>query len=227
MARSEAMHSGGDAQLTANQIELGPDARIQGRLRYRSPNAPKRAASAQIAGGIEDFGPRPASPNRDFSIAGLLLWSLGLGAVAALLLSVLPAFSKEVSATVRGVPGISLFIGFIALVCIPVALIIAMITVVGIPAGLLALLVYPVLLLLGYVSAGMALGDMALERVKSGQASAIGVRIFTAVVALLFLGLLAKIPVLGSLIGVLCMLAGMGALLLALWNRRKSPGQMA
>jgi hypothetical protein len=112
--------------------------------------------------------------------------------------------------------------GFIVLVCLPVAAIIALVTVIGIPAGLLALLSWPVLLLLGYVCAGVAVGDMALARLQPDRAQVLGGRIIAAVLALLALSLISRIPVAGGLISLVAMLAGSGAMLLQLWQGRKA-----
>jgi hypothetical protein len=216
---------GGDAQLTGTVIELGPDARIGGSLRYRSPNELKRAASAQVGGAVERLpGTGRQSPRGNVPIAGMLVWSLGLGALAALLLVLVPAFAREVSDTIRNRLGMSLLAGLIALVCIPVALVIALIAIIGIPVGLMALLAYPALLLLGYVLAGVALGDFAHARFRTGHLPSHGSRIIAAVIALLVLGLLAAIPVLGGLLCLMFTLAGMGALLLQLWKVRKVTG---
>lgn len=215
---------GGDAQLVGDDLELGPDARITGNLRYRSRNELQRAPSAQVGGTVERLpwtGPRKDRTHR-FPVAGLLIWTAGLGVLAALLLAIVPAFTQGMGTTLRTRFGWSLLSGFIVLVCLPAAAILALITVVGIPVGLLALLVYPVLLLLGYVCAGVALGDMALARIRPARAPSGGSRILAAVLALLALALLTRIPVLGGLIGVLAMLAGLGALLLQLWQQRKS-----
>jgi hypothetical protein len=43
----------GDAEVRAEQLEIGPDARIGGRLIYRGPAPPEVPESAVIAGGIE------------------------------------------------------------------------------------------------------------------------------------------------------------------------------
>jgi hypothetical protein len=41
------------ALIAGGDIELGPNARIQGSMRYRSPKELKRAAGAQVAGLVE------------------------------------------------------------------------------------------------------------------------------------------------------------------------------
>src|SRR5439155_22264791 len=47
----------GDVDATGRDIELGPSARIAGKLRYRSAEEPKRDPSAQVRGGIEAMRP--------------------------------------------------------------------------------------------------------------------------------------------------------------------------
>lgn len=205
---------GGDAQIVAKQIELGPEARIHGNLRYRSQNELKRDPAAQVGGIVERMPGRglPA-PRSRFPLAGMLVWSLGLAALAALLVVFAPIASVKISDTILQRPGTSLLTGFIALVCIPVALVLAIITVIGIPIGMLALLLYPALLLLGYVAGGIAMGDLALARVLATRPPTPVRRILAAFVALLVLAVLARTPVVGGLISLACALAGAGALL--------------
>ncbi len=205
---------GGDVRVAGGDIELGPNARIKGNLRYRSRHELHRSPGAQVSGTVERLPwQEHARARAHVPIIGLLVWSLGLGVVAAILLATMPVFTQRVSSTARTRFGWSLLLGLIAFACIPVALIIALVTVIGIPIALLALLLYPVLLLVGYVLAGVALGDAALRRLKPERAAERNGRIVAALVALLVLGLLARIPLLGGLIGLLALLVGLGALL--------------
>jgi cytoskeletal protein CcmA (bactofilin family) len=206
---------GGDVRLGGGDIELGPDARIKGNLLYRSRNELKRATGAQVLGSVKRLpSQKPMRAPEPVRGVGLLLWwCIGLGVLAAILLATLPAFTKRVSSTARERPGWSLLFGFIALVVIPIACIIALVTVIGIPVGVLTFLAYPILLLVGYVLAAVALGDMALTRIQPDRADERSRRIIAALVALLILGLLARVPVLGGWVGLLVLLLGVGALL--------------
>ena len=113
-------------------------------------------------------------------------------------------------------PGLALLSGFIELVCIPVAALIFFITLIGAPLGLLALLLYFVLLLLGYVATSVALGDWALQRWKTEAAARTAWRIGAAVLAVLVLALLGSVPWLGGLVAFVALLAGIGAIVLQL-----------
>jgi hypothetical protein len=130
------------------------------------------------------------------------------------LVAALPGFTTRVAATLRSRAAMSLLIGFIALVCIPVLAIVLFVTLVGIPLALLTLVAYAALLLLGHVVTGIGLGDWALARFRAGDAARTGWRIGAAVVALLAIAILARIPFLGGLVTFLVLIAGVGALLM-------------
>lgn len=204
----------GDVRLAGGDIELGPKARIKGSLRYRSGNELKRAPGAEVIGEVQRLSPAAPVPSPVLPALGaLLVWCLGLGVVASILLASAPTLTERVSRAARGRLGECLLYGLIALVGIPVVAIVALVTVIGIPVGLLALLAYPILLLVGYVLAAVALGDMALSRMQPNRAGERNRRIIASVVALLLLGLLAQIPVLGAFLGLIVLVVGLGALL--------------
>jgi hypothetical protein len=116
----------------------------------------------------------------------------------------------------------SLLLGFVLLVCMPIAALLLIVTLIGIPLGLLIIALYLALLPLGYVSAAVGLGDWGLQRLRAAAAAHLGWRIGAAATALVALALLGAIPWLGSWIGFAALLAGLGALLLQ-W-RAKAPG---
>lgn len=216
----------GDVIATAGRVELGPNARIGGKLRYASGDEIRRDAAAQVAGGIE----RLAIPGRKAAAPGAgarapheehargpgagWLWTAGLMLVAALSVAIAPRASTRVSATLRARPGFAMLLGFVALVCVPVAALILLISILGIPLGLLLVLLYFVLLLLGYVSTGVALGDWALARFKSDAAAKGWWRAAAAVLGVLAIALLGSVPVAGMLVVLAALLLGLGAIVL-------------
>jgi len=230
---------GGDVIATSGQVELGPNARIAGTLRYRSGEALRQDPAAQVAGGVELLGPLPArgasAPEAGRHAAergahaasgAAWVWTLGLVLLAALLLAALPGFSAGASHTLREQPGTSLLLGFVLLVCVPVAALLALVTLIGIPLGLLLIALYLALLPVGYVAAAVALGDWALQRWRAADATALRWRIGFAALALLVLALLGRAPWLGGLVAFAALLAGLGALLLQarrLWTERSAP----
>jgi hypothetical protein len=147
------------------------------------------------------------------------IWTAGLMLLAAVVAGALPAASQRVAQTLRTRPGFALLAGFIALVCVPVAALVFFITIIGAPLGLLTLLLYFVLLLLGYVATSITLGDWALQRWNTEAAAKTGWRAGAAVLAVFVLGLLGSVPWLGGLLAVVAMLVGIGAIVLQLTPR--------
>lgn len=217
---------GGDVTVTARQIELGPQARIGGALRWRSEGELQRHASAQVAGPIERLALRDLGRESSTSDAGALRWlagawwTLGLMIVAAVVLAAAPGLAAEVARTWRQRTGTSLLAGFVALVCVPVAVVILFITVIGVPLALLCLLLYFVLLPMGYVGSAIGLGQWGLARWRSEAAGQLGWRIGATCLALVLLALLGAIPWLGGLVGLAMLLMGLGAIMLQLWPRQ-------
>ncbi len=224
----------GDVVANAGQLTLGPHARLAGTLRIRSGNELERDPAAQVAGAIEQL-PLPGRSASSSTPRGWReharraapswWWTLGLMVMAALLVGALPVTSLRVAEGLRTRIGGSLLWGFIALVCIPVAALILMITIVGIPLALVALLLYLALLLLGYVGTAVALGQWALARFKADAAGRIGWRVAAAMAAVLGLALLGRVPLLGGVVTLLAVLAGIGAVVRLMAPRRAvAPG---
>ena len=219
----------GDVVANAGQLTLGPNARLAGKLRYRSGDELVRDPAAQVAGTIEHL-PLPGRAasgaqwhergwdghRSERSVGPGWFWTLGLMAIAAVLIAALPVTSARVVRTLTTRWAWSLLLGFIALVCIPVAALILLITIIGIPLGLLAVLLYLALLLVGYVASGMALGQWALARWKADAAGRTGWRIAAAMLAVLALALLGSVPYLGGLVALAAVLAGIGAIAMQL-----------
>jgi hypothetical protein len=212
---------GGDAVVTAGDLELGPNALIEGRLRYASGHELRRNPAAQVRGSVEQFEAGPGWTEThhwgDGARRGThLAWSLGMLVVAAVLVAALPAFTKGVADTACARWALSVLIGFIVLVCVPVAVLVALITIVGIPLALMVIALYLILLLAGYACAAIALGHAALGRWSAERAAQLGWRIGAAVLAMLLLTLLGRLPLAGWLFTLLAMLTGIGALLMQL-----------
>ena len=145
--------------------------------------------------------------------------------LAAIFVAVLPGVSTRVGATLRNHVGTSLLIGFGLFIGVPIVVALLLITLIGIPAALLGIALYVALLLLGYVSTGVALGEWALRRLKPADAGRTGWRVAAAVLAVLAISLLGRIPGLGGVVVWLALLAGLGALMLR--ARRPRPAAPA
>lgn len=210
---------GGNVQVGSGTLELGPNARISGQLRYVSREELRRDPAAQVAGRIERIKPRadwpvPSDIQERLGRGAGWVWSAGLLVFAAILATALPGAYARVGETVRRRWPLSLLIGFIALVCIPVAAMLILLTVIGVPLALTTFAVYLALLVVGYVSAGIAVGELTLQRLQPVRAGHSGWRIGAAVLGMLAISLLGRVPWLGGLVVLAALLLGVGAVLL-------------
>ena len=92
------------------------------------------------------------------------VWSLGLVVFAALLAGALPGPSQRLAQELRERPGMTTLVGFLALTAIPVAAVMLVFTIIGIPIALLAMVLYAALLMIGYVWLAVVLGGLLLDR---------------------------------------------------------------
>ena len=209
----------GDVVVGSGHVELGPNARVGGKLLYRSREELKQDPAAKVAGGIEHVLPRGGAPGAEpkqyrFARGVRWVWTAGMMLLAVALLAAFPAFFGRVGTTLQSRPGMSLLLGFVLLVCVPVGALVLLITIIGIPLGLLAMLLYLALMPVAYASTGIGLGDWVLRKYKSDQAARLGWRLGAAALAVLLIAALRLVPWFGGLIGFAALLVGLGALLL-------------
>lgn len=216
----------GDVEVSGEQLDIGPDAVVDGAVRFRGPAPARVDAGAQVRGGVQHV---PARSHGEAEVrggirkafgAGAWLWLAGWLVAGCILIAALPGVTRGVAQAAHSRPGRSLLMGLLALFGVPVLVLILMVTLVGIPLGLLLLAVYLLWLLLGYLAAVLALGDGLLARLRAGREPAMRERILAFGAVLVVLFLLVRIPVLGALLVFLLLLAGMGSLAVAALGRR-------
>jgi hypothetical protein len=216
---------GGDVEATSGQVELGPNAKIAGKLRYASRDPIMRDPAAKVAGNVETFEPSggwpmPENMEHRMGRSGGWVWTIGLLIVATVLITLMPTFYTRVAETLRSRVGMSLLIGFVTLICVPALAVLFLITIIGVPLALLVIAGYLILLVVGYVSAGISIGHWLLNRVKSDQTGSTLWRIGSSVLGVLIVSLLARIPWIGGWIVLIALLVGLGALTLQVWQLR-------
>ena len=218
----------GDVSVAAGRVDLGTEARIGGKLSFHGGEL-RQDPAAQVTGPIErsatrtrhhsEFGPR-------ISWGGGWLWTAGLVLLAALLAAALPGPSHRMALELRERPWLTTLVGFLALTAIPVAAVLVMVTIIGIPLGLLALVLYAALLLVGYVWIAVVVGGLLLDRAKPETAAQTAWRVGAAMLAMLVIASLAKVPFLGGFIAFAALVAGVG-MIVAVVMRRGEPAAPA
>ncbi len=226
----------GSARAAAGRIELGPDAAVAGDASLAGGQVIVRGAiknnlhaaggqvtidgsvggDASVAGGTLTLGPSAR-------IAGKLTFRGGeltrdpAAQVAGPVEHI--RTSRRMAQELRDRPWMTPLLGFIALTAIPVAVVLLMVTVIGIPLGLLAILGYVALLLLGYVWLSVVVGGMLLDRFSAGTAAHAASRVGAAALAMLALALLVRIPVIGGLVTLAALVVGIGMIVAVVFRR--------
>jgi cytoskeletal protein CcmA (bactofilin family) len=216
---------GGDVELAGANIRLGPEARIAGKVIYRSRDDIVVDPAAQVAGGITKsrkdrewlhrFG-------RGATIAGGITAAIGMLLLGAVLILGMPRFSREAAASIRRKPWQSLGLGCVMLIGVPVAIVILAITLVGIPLALLLAFAYIALLMLGYLIGAIFVGDQALERIDATKLGSVWWRALFLVLAVIAIAFVRLVPIIGGIACFLLFLAGIGAFTMRSWQGFRS-----
>jgi hypothetical protein len=208
----------GDARLAAETVSVGPTAAVGGDLLYdaetftRSPGS-SVAGTVRAGDGIvsveREVAP-PALPRGVGAVYGLLA-NLALGAV---LLLAVPGFSRIVATVGTERALRSGGVGLLALVGVPVALLLAAVTLVGLPLSLAGAVAFGLLLWVAYVYGAFAVGTWVLSLLdREGR----WLGLVAGLVAVTLVGL---VPFLGGLVRFLVLLVGLGAFVLAVRGAR-------
>jgi len=223
----------GDLEMAGESIRVGPDAHIAGGLEYRSGGTIVIDPRARIEKGIEqrDRDDRGwlGKAGRGAKRVGGAMFTLGVVLLGTLLLLGMPGFSRDAAGMVRREPLQSAGMGCVMLVGVPFAIIVLMITVIGIPLALMMIFGYIVLLMLGYLVAALFVGDLLLERLGTEKFNSLGWRVLFLLLALVALSIVRHVPLIGGFVILLLFLAGIGAFTMRSWKgiRQKEEGAAA
>jgi cytoskeletal protein CcmA (bactofilin family) len=221
-----------DAEVNAEDVEIGPQTRIAGKLIVRGPRAPTIPEGAQIAGGVVFI---EAAVSQHFSDhvhavaqgVGSFLWILGVFVAGTLFTLAFPAYSARAADWIGRAPLRSLGLGFVLLVCLPVLAMLLVITIVGIPLALLIGMAYVLLLFLGWVTAALFVARKGLALLRGARPVTTGWLLLALLLAVLALWGVGQVPVLGGWVTFIALLLGIGALVWQGWPRRNPTATIA
>lgn len=205
----------GDAHLRGRWITIQPNAVIRGHLSYESDTEAEIASGAHIEGGVtrgEWETPRRAGTAlRVVGYAAKILLGLGLLAAGLLFILVFPGYSLNAARLIGLRPLASLGLGFALLIATPVAVIIAMASMLGAILGLVVLAAYFISLLLAVLTATIYLGDAVLRLVGRGPVTGFGRRLAALILGIIALMILSGVPFIGFFVILGVFVFGLGA----------------
>ncbi|MFB6171979.1 MAG: polymer-forming cytoskeletal protein [Haloarculaceae archaeon] len=211
---------GGSAVIGADTIVLGDGASIAGDVRY---DGTLRDQGATVGGRVirDDSiatGPTVAVDDR---IPGVLrgvfaVYAFLVNLVAgAILLLVLPEFSDRVAAQAVDRPLASGGVGLLAVVAVPAVLVLAALTIIGIPLSVVGAILFGLVAWVGALYGRFAVGTWLLSYTDVEN------RWAAFAVGLLLVALAIRVPLVGALVDLLVLLLGLGALALVLTEKRR------
>lgn len=215
----------GDAEITAERVEVGRAAHVAGTLRYASAVPAVIAPGARIDGPLVrlDLPARPGGRGARALVGIIFLAGIALVGVVALLLA--PRSAGSAARLLGGEPWKCLGSGLVALVVPPPVFGLVFLSGIGIPLALVAAALWVVLLLLGYLLGALFLGDLALRRL--GVVPSLGKTVLAFLLALVALRLLRFVPFLGALVQAAVLVAGTGTIAVAAiraWRASRAGG---
>ncbi|MGH2531220.1 MAG: hypothetical protein ACRDJW_02830 [Thermomicrobiales bacterium] len=212
-----------DVRVTAEQVRLQSRARIGGDLDYRSRNDAIIDERADVAGEIERREPSLLPwDNANIWVLSAVFRLLCALIAGAVIVMVMPRSAAAVADALRATPLRTVVLGAILVVFSPVALVLVMITFIGLPIALIGVAFYLSALYLSQVFVGLAMGRIVLPRSWGDHGR--GYNLLAMTIGVIALGGLRLIPVpyLGWVIGAVTAILGLGALVLGL-SRRGRP----
>ncbi len=205
---------GGDASImTDGGLTVGDTASVGGDLSYRGPSEIEIAPGV-VKGNVSFVHPTPKVRTGFHLPKGfkIFLWIFEFVAaiiVGSVVVSLTKDHAKRTAETIRRRPLKSLGIGFIAFICVPIIAIIALVLIITAPLSVIMVLAYLIALYLAKFYVAIWLGNMLVGRNRRPDASPVP----PMLLGLLIIYLVTAIPVAGTLIGIVIIFLGLGALL--------------
>lgn len=197
---------GGDVEVAADNIKIGKDAEIVGTINYPE-DAKLDVAEGAILNNkttyeVKEIDTRPAIVttiiDRVYAFLGMLLIGIILMALNKKVFTKIGKIDKDLSTFAK-----NFGIGFVFLVVVPIAAIIAMCTIIGLPLGIISLLMYGIMIYLSVIPTAYYLGKAFLNNTIKNE-----FLLFT--VSLLVIYVLRMIPVIGGLVTFISLCFGLG-----------------
>ncbi len=218
---------GKDLSVKAREITLGPGALIKGNFDYYSPKEVVVEQGATVRGAVNFH--KTEMPAKRPILAGIIFGVFTL----ALLIKTLMFITASLAVFYLARAHIKSIVkeassnfwkealrGFVLFVVAPVAIIICFITIIGITLGMIALFTYLALITITAVIAVLLFAQLALKHVFKKENYELNWWI--VILAVLALGLIALIPIVGWLFIFIIFLAALGSLAKYVYARSRS-----
>lgn len=207
----------GNITAGVGRLTVADGADVKGSINYWSEDKANVSNGASVSGQTSFHRTREITTARESSVkaagilAGLAVFFtiisfLGSLIIGALIIYFLPVYSQKTSALITNNLGTTIIVGLAVLIATPVLAILLMVTLVGFPIAMITLFAYGVMIYLSKIFVAMAIGAYVA---KMGKFRLSPFWAFTTGLVLYYI--LGFIPIIGWLLKLLVLLAGVGA----------------
>lgn len=204
-----------NVNIRVDNLTLASSAVIQGNLTYTSRDTANIESGATVAGTTSQILPEEREGRGLLpGIAGLILGGIW-GYLAIFIIGIVLIFTmmrrmKKLALSIRYHPGECLGWGALIFFATPIAAILVMVTVIGIPLGIISLVIWGILLYFAQIPVAITIGWLILSRKR--DISSHGLLIGALALGLFILYLIGSIPIIGWILMLFVIFFGLGSL---------------
>jgi cytoskeletal protein CcmA (bactofilin family) len=206
-----------DRNLAAqyNGLTIGKDAVIAGSVSYTATKDLKLENPSSVSGQINRQAPNQEKSN-PLSILWLIFFKASsLILIAVVIISLKKTAIAEANKKIENNWWSNILIGLALLLLTPIAIIILMITLIGLPLALIILAAYLSSIILAMIFASSYLGDLVIKKISKKTLNPY----LISIIGLLIFSSLSVIPFIGGLISIIVISIGLGSLFLNIKNK--------
>ncbi len=221
---------GGNLIVNAEDFSISDTAKIGGNLTYSTKDEIKDIDTANVGGEVV-FRPLPeldmtgvdvakvggaiAGASIAARLSGFVVGLLMLFVFGLVMILLMPGFAGRTSKYFSSRMLISLLYGLLILIVMPIACVLAMITLIGLPVGIVGLVSYFILLYVAKVVASLSVGSAIIGRRKN----TVSALVLSLALGLLITELITSIPLIGWFVNLILITVALGAMMYWFMNR--------
>lgn len=215
---------GGDIILSVDSLTITSSADIQGDIKYTSSNEASIQSGASISGDISHLIPEQTETAKGImaGIVGSVVWKILSYVMIFIIGIILILIAKKritlMQIAIQKSPWQTLGWGALILIATPIAAVIVMITVIGLPLGIISLLLWGIVLYLSQIPVALLLGRLIIR--QNRELDSTGIMIGALALGLLVLFVLQLIPIIGWIVGLIVIIFGLGTLITSIKTMR-------
>ncbi len=218
----ETVYIGGEVreplEVVAERLEIQRTARLLGGLTHKGPTEARVAEGAVVNGPIRYSQIPQAEARRAREFAGVsgVLFVLHVFLAGVLVLAFAPRSGASLVTALRQRPGRSLLTGAVLLIGVPIAAVVLVVSVIGLPLGLVLAAAYAVAMFASLPATAFFVGDAEARLLARAPMTTRSQQAFVLLAGVLTLAVMRGL--LGGVVVLASVLCGLGALAVWAWG---------